>query len=52
MPSKVQFIPEVFSGVKIRVLFRPLEFFHVNNEEPRPYENCLVHRGIVGLEQV
>ena len=39
-----QLIPEVFDGVEVRVLCRPVKFFHIDLDKPVLYGPRFVHR--------
>ena len=49
--STFQFIPQVFDGVEVMALCRPVKFFHTDLDKPFLYGPCFVHRGIVMLNQ-
>ena len=49
--SAFQFIPKVFDGVEVRVLCRPVKFFHTDLDKPFLYEPRFMHGGIVMLKQ-
>ena len=49
--SAFQFIPKVFDGVEVRVLCRPVKFFHTVLDKPFLYGPPFVHGGIVMLKQ-
>lgn len=51
MWSVLQFIPNVFSKVEVRVLCRPFNFFYTNLSRPGLYKINFVHRGMFMLEQ-
>ena len=46
-----QFITKVFDEVEVRVLCRPVKFFHTDLDKPFLYGPSFVHRGIVMLKQ-
>ena len=43
--------PNVFDGVEVRALCRPVNFFHTDLDKPFLYGPRFVHRGIVMLKQ-
>ena len=49
--SAFQFIPNVFDGVEVRALCRPVKFFHTDLNKPFLYGPRFVHWGIVMLKQ-
>ena len=46
-----QFIPKLLDGVEVRVLCRPVKFFHTDLDKPFMYGPCFIHSGIVMLRQ-
>ena len=51
LQSAFQFIPQVFNGVEVRALSRPVKFFHTDFNKPFLYGPRFVHWGIVMLKQ-
>ena len=49
--SAFQFITKVFDVVEVRVLCRPVKFFHTDLDKAFLYGTRFVHRGIVMLSQ-
>lgn len=46
-----QFIPKVFSGIEVRALYRPHEFFNSRLTETYLYGAHIVHRGTVPVKE-
>jgi hypothetical protein len=51
LQSLFQYISKVFDGVEVRVLCRPVKFFHTNIDKPFLYGPRFIHDSIVMLKQ-